>query len=95
MMSSNFTGISMEYGDTIIGKIKGCGFHYHQSVQRQIRSLDEPHQTIFNSLANDMAKATIPEAYTKAYGDLYSFIVSTTRRNIEFRGYHGGMTKRI
>ena len=104
MMSSNFTGISVVYGDTVIGKIKGCGFHYHQNVQRQIRSLDESHQSIFNTLVNDMAKATTPEAYTKAYNDLYSFILSNNetkdrvswlswwhdRRNIMFKAFTSG-----
>ena len=74
MASSNITGIAVVYGNSISDRMNGCEFHYNQSVQRQMRSLDDPHRTTFNSLAKDLLRSTTPEAFTKAHSDFKSFL---------------------
>ena len=33
---ANFTGLQMIYGEEVLDKIKGCEFHYKQSVNRKV-----------------------------------------------------------
>ena len=47
MSTSNFTGISAIYGDSVLNKMNGCKFHFNQSVQRQMRILGTPLFHIF------------------------------------------------
>ena len=85
------------YGEEVLDKMNGCEFHFNQSVQRQMSSLDEPHRSIFHSLANDMLHATTTEAHNKAYGDFSLFIPSNNqitwlkwwseRRNLMFKAF--------
>ena len=81
MASSNFTGIAVVYSNDILDRMNGCEFHYNQSVQRQMRSLDEPHRTTFNSFAKDLLRSTIPEAFKKAHGDFKLFLSSNNETN--------------
>ena len=81
-MDVNFILISAIYGDSLLNKMNGCKFHFNQSVQRQMRILDEPHYSTFLSLANDLLYATTPEPYNKTNDDFYLFLTS----NDETRG---------
>ena len=62
------------YGNEVLSKMNGCKFHFNQSVQRQMRTLDETHRTKVYSLTNELLYATTPEAYRKTHVDLYLFL---------------------
>ena len=47
--------------------------------QYQMRSLDEPQCTAFNSLSKDLLRSTTPEAFKKAHGTL--FLSSNNEKN--------------
>ena len=53
------------------------------SVQRQMRTLDEPRRTKFYSLTNELLYATTPEAYRKAHADLYLFLNSNNETQVQ------------
>ena len=76
MASSNFSGMSAVFGDEILGKMNGCEFHFHQSVQRQMKNLDEPHRGTFHSHVTALLRATTREAYQKAHNDCALFLSS-------------------
>ena len=39
MASVNFNGLSIVYGEDVLGKVKRCQFHFKQSIEKKVKSL--------------------------------------------------------
>ena len=79
MASSNFTGISAVYGEDVLSEMNGCEFHFNQSVQRQVKKLDEPLGTMFLTYAKSILRSTTPEAYESTHQEMKLFLESQTQ----------------
>ena len=77
MATANFTGLSLIYGEDILDKVKGCEFHYKQSVGKRVKQLGGDLGQEFEKYAYELLYATTPEAYEHAFGTLESFIRSS------------------
>ena len=47
MATANFTGLQIVYGEEITSKIKGCEFHYEQSLNKRKSKVGQEKQGIF------------------------------------------------
>ena len=61
MATSNFNGLEIIYGEDILTKIKGCKFHFKDSVNRHGTFLKEEQKLIFKILAEELLIALIEE----------------------------------
>ena len=66
MVTANFNGLQRIYGEDVLQKIKGCEFHYRQSVIKHCHIFGNQRE-LFKSLAIDMLVSGTPEAYTNAH----------------------------
>ena len=67
----------IDYGEDILDKIKGCEFHYKQSVGKRVKQLGGDLGQEFEKYAYELLYATTPEVYEHAFGTLQSFIRSS------------------
>ena len=72
----NYGVIKKVYGHEAVTKINGCEFHYNQSVQRQIKRLEEPQRSNFYSFAEQLLHATTPATYAHTFGEMKTYIIS-------------------
>ena len=64
-LGSNFNGLQSVYGEDVLSKIKGCEFHFKDSINRRVRILHEKGQK-FKELATELLYAMTPESYKNA-----------------------------
>ena len=81
MASANFNGLATVYGEDILQKIKGCGFHFKQSIERRVKKLGDLGEE-FKKLANFLLYSTSPEAYNSALETLKQFSINN-RANLD------------
>ena len=62
---ANFSGLSIVYGEDVLTKVKGCDFHFKQSVERKVKTLNTKGEE-FRNLALRLLIASTPEAYSHA-----------------------------
>lgn len=76
MAAANFNGLVKIYGEDILEDIKGCEFHYLQSVQKQARSLNttDEERDIFIKFANTLLTSQTPEGYNATYTEMEKLI---------------------
>ena len=72
MSSANFNGLAIVYVEDIRLRIKGCEFHFKQSVERVSRTLGQKREE-FKNLAFNMLNSLTPEAYSHAIAVLKIF----------------------
>ena len=75
MASSNFNGLIRLYGEEVLEKIKGCEFHFMNSVNKHSRNRTEK-ADVFKALAKELLIASSEGAYFSAYEDTKAFISS-------------------
>lgn len=99
MAGANFNGLARVFGEEVLNKIKGCEFHFKDSVNARAKNLNGKAE-IFKSIANRMLEAESVEGYTEAYESLKTFLQQETdaeltcwldwwheRRNLIFRAF--------
>ena len=69
---ANFCGLSIVYGEDVLGKVKGCEFHFKQSVERKVKTLNTKGEE-FRNLVPGLLIAYTPEAYSHAVRLLKTF----------------------
>ena len=74
MATSNFNGLERIYGEVILAKIKGCKFHFKDSVNKHAKFFEEEQQITFKALANELLIALTEERYRDAYQEITSLI---------------------
>ena len=62
MAKPNFSGLSIVYGEDVLTKVKGCEFHFKQSVERKVKTLNIKGEE-FRNLALGLLITSTPEAY--------------------------------
>ena len=72
MATANFSGLSIVYGGDVLAKVKGCEFHFKQSVERKVKTLNTKGEE-FRNLALGLLIASTPEAYSHALRLLKTF----------------------
>ena len=73
MAGSNFVGLEKLYGEGVTSKIKGCEFHYKDSVNKKARSLGEDGEE-FKFIAINLLESSTPEVYEKVKDKMVAFI---------------------
>ena len=63
MASANFNGLAIVYGEDVRSTVKGCEFHFKQSVERISRALGQKREE-FKNLALNMLTFSTPEVYS-------------------------------
>ena len=71
-LGSNFNGLQSVYDEDVLSKIKGCEFHFKDSINRRVRILHEKEQK-FKELATELLYAMTPESYKKMLKKRRSF----------------------
>ena len=64
-LGSNFNGLQCVYGEDVLSKIKGCEFHFKDSINWRVWILYEKGQK-FKELATELLYAMAPESYKNA-----------------------------
>ena len=82
MAGANFHGLANIYGEDVLRKVKGCEFHYKQSVEKKTKTLGEKGEG-FRQIANRLLYATTPESYTSALDAIKSFFRTKRRQRVE------------
>ena len=72
MATANFSGLSIVYGEDVLTKVKGCEFHFKQSAERKVKTLNNKGQE-FRNVAVGLLIASTPEAYSHALRLLKTF----------------------
>ena len=67
-------GLQRIYGENVMRRIKGCEFHYKQSVEKRARKIDSPERENFIYLANEMLRSTSKNAYELARDEMQQFV---------------------
>ena len=70
---SNFVGLEKLYGEGATNKIKGCEFHYKDSVNKKARGLGENFEE-FKLIAINLLELSTPKAYEKVKDKVAAFI---------------------
>ncbi|XP_066927735.1 uncharacterized protein [Clytia hemisphaerica] len=73
MAGANFNGLSRIYGEDVMNKIKGCEFHFKQSIERKVKKLGDQGGETFKKLANELLLSATAEAYEAAIKKLKDF----------------------
>ena len=73
MAGCSFNGLQQVYGEHILNKIKGCEFHFRESINRRVRQIAGKGPR-FQTLANALLTSSTPEAYNTAKLSLEQFI---------------------
>ena len=75
MAHSNFSGLMQIYGEDVLERIKGCEFHFKDSINRQVRGLDDNEASIFKSMANELLCSSKSVEKFRRYNEKrYSFL---------------------
>ena len=74
MNTSNFNGLERIYGENIVAKIKGCEFHFKDSINKHTKFFEEEQKLNFKVLANKLLLTLTEEGYKDAYQEVTSFI---------------------
>ena len=74
MASGNFIGLVKIYGEDVLETVKGCEFHYKDSVNRKTKSFNDDIKGKFTTQALCLLTATTPEAYYEARNQLQMFL---------------------
>ena len=74
MATSNFNGLERIYGEVILAKIKGCEFHFKDSVNKHVKFFEEEQQITLKALVNELLSALTEEGYRDAYQEITSLI---------------------
>ena len=77
MASGNFIGLVRIYGEDVLDTVKGCEFHYKDSVNKKAKSFGESKEQ-FTAMALSLLTAATPEAYYVARQKLQSFLKNET-----------------
>ena len=72
MATANFSVFSIVYGEDVLTKVKGCEFHFKQSVERRVKTLNTMGEE-FRKVAIRLLIASTPEAYSHALRLLKQF----------------------
>ena len=75
MAATNMNGLRDVYGYDVIPKVKGCEFHYSQSVEKHSKTFQEHDINMFKVLANKPLTSETREAYNAAFDDISKFIL--------------------
>ena len=105
MAAANMNGLRGVYGYDVISKVKGCEFHYSQSVEKHSKKFQEHDINMFKVLANKLLTSETREAYNAAFDDISKFILKQQdlkawlswwheRRHIIFRELKSGNAPR-
>ena len=70
--TANFSSLSIVYGENVLTKVKGCEFHFKQSVERRVKTLNAKGEE-FRNVAIRLLIASTPEAYSHALRLLKTF----------------------
>ena len=81
MAGSNFVGLEKLYGEGVTSKIKGCEFHYKDSVNKKAQSLGEDGEK-FKLIAINLLESSTPEAYEKVKDKMVVFINKKENLNV-------------
>ena len=71
--NSQFQQSSKIYGEEILEKVKGCEFHFRDSINRKASTLGK-HSSKFKEISLSMITSTIPAAYINALKNMQDFI---------------------
>jgi len=74
MASANMNGLTKMYGEDILEKVKGCEFHFKQSIERKVKRLTDEQSHIFKDIAIKMLESQTPEAYNHTIDRMKKFI---------------------
>ena len=66
MSGANFNGLVLIYREDVLRKVKGCEFHYNQSVEKKAQSL-QVKKDKFKELASLLGTSTTVKVYSHAY----------------------------
>ena len=91
----NYSGIKKVYGHEALTKTNGREFHYNQSVQRQIKLLEEYQKRNFHNFTEQLLHATIPAAYAHTFGEMKAYIISNDLKDQMTCGWIGGTKKKF
>ena len=72
MAKANFSGLSIVYGEDVLTKVKGCEFHFKQSAERKVKTLNNKGEE-FRNVALGLLITSTPEAYSHALRLLKTF----------------------
>ena len=86
MATSSFSDLERVYGEDILAKIKGCEFHFKDSVNKHAKCFEEEQKLTFKALANELLIALTEEGYRDAYQEITSFI-SFNEKSKELLGW--------
>ena len=75
MAAANMNGLRDVYGYDVISNLKGCEFHYSQSVEKHSKKFQEHDINTFKVLANKTLTSETREAYNAAFDDISKFIL--------------------
>ena len=73
MATANFNGLVKIYYEEILEKVKGCEFHFRNSINRKASTLGE-YSSKFNEISLSMLTSTTPEAYINVLKNMQDFI---------------------
>ena len=73
MAGANFNGLKKIYGEDIVNKIKGCEFHYKESINKKVKQLGEKGDD-FKTYALDLLTAFTQESYNAHKSKMEHFI---------------------
>ena len=76
MASTNVLGIKDVYGEEGVKKMKGCGFHYSQSVERQMKQLEEPQRSNFYNFSQLLHRSATTAAYKATYTEIKEYLTA-------------------
>ena len=72
---ANIAGLVNVFGDTVKERLKGCEFHFLQSVQRHcVHLVSRKSKRKFKKLANDLRTVSTPLQYDQSFRHLTKFI---------------------
>ena len=78
MASANFSGLARVYGEDVLQKIKGCKFHFLQSVEKRKKKLNEEQKQGFQQLCDNILLAATTAAYKVSYEAMQDFITGSS-----------------
>ena len=71
--TSSLNGLVKIYGEDILEKVKGCEFHFRDSINRKTSTLGE-YSSKLKEISLSMLTSTTPEAYINALKNMQDFI---------------------
>ena len=83
MAAANMKGLSDFHCYDGISKIKGCEFHYLQSVEKHFKKFQKYDSNIFKVLVSKLLTSEIRDPYNAAFDDISKFILK--QQNLKTR----------